>query len=215
MKNTSRTRKIKRLNRFTTLPVLLDLLQRKKLTLLNPKLWDDKNDSEVILAYKEKKNIKNLFAVCLSHGDETIHHWKTFSDGTSGCLIEFNAEKLFEIIDKVDNLKHGKVIYRKLSDVEKADSPIDVDKMPFTKRWPYRCEEEYRIIVESNTDETFFEIDIPLDVIKRITISQHMPEPIYATLKNHLKGLRGDPKSRINRSTLYENKRWINRFKTD
>jgi len=206
-------RSIKKLNRFTTLPVLLDLLERKKLTLLDPKLWDDRNDSEIILAYKKKKGIKNLFAVCLSHGDETVHHWKTFSNGTSGCVIEFNAEKLFEIIDQIPNLRHKKVTYKKLSEVEDKQITIEVDEMPFTKRWPYRCEEEYRIIAESDSDETFFEIDIPLNVIKRITISQQMPQPIYNTIKGYLKDLRGDPSSRINKSTLYENKRWINRFK--
>ena len=141
---------IKKLNRFTTLPVLLDLLQRKKLTLLDPKLWDDRNDSEIILEYKKRKKIKNLFAVCLSCGDETVHHWKTFSNGTSGCVIEFDAVKLFALIDKIPNLKHQKVEYKKLSEIEDKDTTIDVDQMPFTKRWPYRCEEEYRIIVENN-----------------------------------------------------------------
>lgn len=48
-------KKITKLNRFTTLPVLLDLLQRQKLTLLDPKSWEDKNDSEIILEYKNKK----------------------------------------------------------------------------------------------------------------------------------------------------------------
>jgi len=204
---------IKKLNRFTTLPILLDLLQRKKLTLLDPKLWDDRNDSEVIFEYKKRKKIKNLFAVCLSCGDETVHHWKTFSNGNSGCVIEFDAIKLFKIIDNIENLRHERVVYKKLSEVEDKNTTLDIDQMPFIKRWPYRCEEEYRIIVETNSQETFFEIDIPLDIIKRITISQQMPEPIYATIKNYLKDLKGNPDSRINRSTLYENKRWINRFK--
>lgn len=88
-------KKIIRLKRFTTLPVLLDFLQRKKLVLLDPKLWDDRNDSEIILEYKKRKELKNLFAVCFTHGDETVHHWKTFSDGPSGCVIEFDAKKAF------------------------------------------------------------------------------------------------------------------------
>jgi hypothetical protein len=204
---------IKKLNRFTTLPILLDLLQRKKLTLLDPKSWDDRNDSEVILEYKKKKKIKSLFVVCFSYGDETIHHWKTYANGTSGCVIEFNAEKLFSIINEIPNVTHKKVEYRKLSDIENKNAVINVNKIPFTKRWPYRCEEEYRIIAETSTDEKYFEIDIPLDSINRITISQQMPEPIYATIKSYLKDLRGNPESRISRSTLYENKRWINRFK--
>lgn len=205
---------ITKLNRFTTLPVLLDLLQRQKLTLLDPKSWEDKNDSEIILEYKNKKKIKNLFAICLSHGDETIHHWKTFSNGSSGCLIEFDAQKLFAIIDKIPNLKHKEVTYRKLSDIESKTTTLKVDDIPFTKRWPYRCEEEYRIIVESdNETDKVFDIEITLDIIKRITINQQMPDTIYKTIKEYLKGLKGNPESRINRSTLFENKRWINRFK--
>jgi hypothetical protein len=208
----SNRKTLKRLNRFTTLPILLDLLERKMLTLLNPELWDDKNDSAVILAYKQKTGIKNLFAVCMSHGDETVHHWKTFSNGTSGCVIEFDAEKLFAVIDEIPNLRHEKVVYRKLSDVESKDAVIDVDKMPFTKRWPYRCEEEYRIIATDDSDNQFFDIPITLDMIRRITISQQMPEPVYKTIKNYLKAAKGDPQRKVNRSTLYENKRWINRF---
>lgn len=207
-------KKITKLNRFTTLPVLLDLLQRQKLTLLDPKSWEDKNDSEIILEYKSKKKIKNLFAICLSHGDETIHHWKTFSNGSSGCLIEFDAQKLFAIIDKIPNLRHKEVIYRKLSDIESKIASLKIDDIPFTKRWPYRCEEEYRIIVENdNETDKVFDIEITLDIIKRITINQQMPETIYKTIKEYLKGLKGNPESRINRSTLFENKRWINRFK--
>jgi hypothetical protein len=208
-----KTPPIKFLNRFTTLPVLLDLLQRKKLTLLDPKLWGDRNDAEVILEYKKRKGVKSVLALCLSYGDETVHHWKTFSNGPSGCVIEFDAKKLFAIIDKMPDLRHGKVVYKKLSEVENKNMILDINQMPFIKRWPYRCEEEYRIIIENNSKNTFFDIDIPLDVITKITISQQMPEPIYNTIKSYLKDLRGNPDSRISRSTLYENKRWINRFK--
>lgn len=129
------------------------------------------------------KKIKNLFAVCLSCGDGTVHHWKTFSNGNSGCVIEFDAIKLFKIIDNIENLRHERVVYKKLSEVEDKNTTLYIDQMPFIKRWPYRCEEEYRIIVETNSQETFFEIDIPLAIIKRITTSQQMPELIYATIK--------------------------------
>jgi hypothetical protein len=202
-----------KLNRFTTFPILLDLLQRKKLTLLNPTSWEDRNDAEIILEYKKRKGIKNLFALCLTHEDETVHHWKTFSNGSSGCIIEFDAEKLFEILDKIPNLTHGPVSYRKLADIEKRGTVLDIDKIPFTKRWPYRCEAEYRIIATTEGKEKFFEIDITLDIIKRITISQQMPQEIFTTIKTYLQGLKGNPENRISRSTLYENKRWISRFK--
>jgi len=167
----------------------------------------------MILEYKKRKKIKSFFAVCLSCGDETVHHWKTFSNGTSGCVIEFDAIRLFAIIDKIPGLRHQKVTYKKLLEIEAKDATIDIDEIPFTKRWPYRCEEAYRVIVENNSGETFFEIDIPLDIIKKVTISQQMPQPIYETIKGYLRTLKGNPDSRINRSTLYENKRWISCFK--
>lgn len=210
MKNTSAN--INRLNRFTTLPVLLDMLQRKKLTLLNPKLWEDRNDSEIILSYKQKKGVTNLFAVCMSIDDETVHHWKTFSNGPSGCLIEFSPRRLFEVLDNIKGVKHGKVDYKTLKQVEKED-PVDIDRMPFTKRWPYRCEKEYRIIYETEEPMDFFEIPIDLSIIRRVTISQHMPQQIYNTIKDHLREVSRNPEGKISRSTLYENRDWINAFR--
>ena len=199
-----------RLMRYTTLPVLLDFLERKKLVLLDPKNWDDRNDSEVILGYKEKKGIKNLFALCFSYGPETIHHWKTFANGSSGCRIEFNAEKLMTIFEK-EGLMHGKVDYRKISDV-KSES-FELDHMPFIKRAPYACESEYRVLWEGDTKDKVYEIDVPLDAINKITISQQMPEQIFKTIKVLLKEAFTDPGKRISQNTIYENTIWINKFK--
>lgn len=203
-------KEISRLNRYTTLPVLLDLLQRRKITLLNPELWEDKNDSEIILEYKRRKNIKKLFAICFSLGDETVHHWKTFSNGVSGCCIEFDAQGLLRIIDKIPGTKHGEIEYKKLNEVERDRVPLN--RIPFTKRWPYRCEEEYRVILETDTNDDFFDINIPLEIITRITISQQMPDQIYQTIKGYLTGIKENPYSKINKSTLYVNKRWIASF---
>lgn len=200
-----------RLNRYTTLPILLDILQRKKLTLLNPNLWEDRNDAEIINEYKLRKKITSVFALCFSHDDETIHHWKTYANGPSGCVIEFDAEKLFEVLDAVAGIKHGKVLYKKMNDVR--SSMIEVDEIPFTKRWPYRCEEEYRILYETKEKMDFFEVDIPLDAIRKVTISQQMPKQIYATIKSYLQDS-GKNKGRISHSTLYENTIWVNKFKT-
>lgn len=199
-----------RLNRFTTLPVLLDFLERKKLVLLDPKSWDDKNDTEVILAYKGKKGIEKLFALCFTHDYETIHHWKTFANGSSGCCIEFEADKLIQIFKKA-KLRHGIVEYKKIN--EATPNSFKLNQMPFIKRKPYECEQEYRIIWEGDTDANVFELDVPLDTINKITISQQMPEQVFITIENLLKKTFDDPEKRISRSTIYENKRWINSFK--
>jgi hypothetical protein len=79
-----------KINRYTSLPILLDLLKRKKLVLLYPKTWEDKNDYQIILEYKRREKIHNLFAICFSTDDETIHGWKNYASGISGCLIEFD-----------------------------------------------------------------------------------------------------------------------------
>ncbi len=80
MKNTAKKRNWPYiLSRYTTLPVLLDMLERSCLTLLPPDSWDDRNDREVMLEYKRRRNSSCLLAVCFSQGEETIHHWSAFA----------------------------------------------------------------------------------------------------------------------------------------
>jgi len=200
-----------RLSRYTTLPVLLDMLKRKKLVLLDPATWEDKNDSEILLCYKERKGFQNLFALCFSYGDETIHHWKTFANGISGCCIEFDADKLIEVLKTHPGVRYGAVKYKKIKELR--DATIDIDAIPFTKRWPYRCEEEFRIIWEGNSSEFCYEIPFDLKIIVKVTINQQMPEQIYETIRESLRDAFSHPEKRINRSTLYHNQVWINKFK--
>lgn len=200
---------MRKLNRYTTLPVLLDILKEKRLVLLDPKTWDDKNDSEIILVYKKSKKLQKLFALCFSYGDETIHHWKAFADGSSGCCVEFDSEKLIDCIKNIKGIQYRKVTYTKINDV----SPINVDDIPFTKRWPYRCEEEFRIVWSGHTSKDSFKIPIDLKMITKVTISQRMPQSVYDTVRDYLREAFSNPDQRINRSTLYENKIWINKFR--
>lgn len=202
---------IKKLNRFTTLPILLDYLERQKLVLLDPSSWDDKNDTEIILEYKRKSGKEKLFALCFTHESETIHHWKTFANGLSGCCIEFNAAKLVKIFKDVPQLRFGPVEYKKITEAKTA--AFDLDKIPFTKRHPYENEREFRIIWEGKYEQNVFELDVPIDTINRITFSQQMPESVYNTVNKFLiKNFIGLDK-KIYRSTIYRNERWINYFK--
>ena len=200
-----------KLNRYTTLPVLLDMLKRKRLVLLDPSSWDDKNDSEVLLEYKKRKHIQKIFALCFSYGDETIHHWRTFADGISGCCIEFNSEQLTTLLKNTPNIRYGAVSYKKLKDLKEAT--VDVDQIPFIKRWPYRCEEEFRIIWSGRTAQNSYEIIFDLRMITKVTISQRMPEQVYETIKDSLREAFRQPEQKINRSTLYQNEVWIKKFK--
>lgn len=205
-----RKTEIDRLSRYTTLPVLLDLLKRRKLVLLDPNSWDDKNDSGILLEYKKRKSLKRLLALCFSCGDETVHHWKAFADGISGCCVEFDPVPLIKLFDQ-HGLRHGLVTYKMIKDVKPAS--IVLNSIPFTKRWPYRCEEEYRIIREDDEEASTYELDIDLSFIRKITISQKMPNPVYETIKDYLREASMSPEKRVNRSTLYENRVWLNKFK--
>jgi hypothetical protein len=199
------------LKRYTSLPVLLDLLKRKRLVLLDPASWEDKNDSAILLEYKKRRKIPKLCALCFSQGDETIHHWNTYASGISGCCIEFSGRRLEESFKRYPSLRYGPVTYRKIGYL--ANHSIPVDKIPFTKRWPYRCEEEYRVIWEGESGSGVFEVDIDLRAIARITLSQKMPAQVYDTIREYLREAFRDPDKRISRSTLYENRVWIDKFK--
>ncbi|MGA2502485.1 MAG: hypothetical protein ABSG01_00170 [Anaerolineales bacterium] len=201
---------LNRLNRYMTLPVLLDVLKRKRLVLLDPTSWEDKNDAETLLIYKERKKIQNLFALCFSYGDETIHHWKTFADGISGYCVQFDSTDLIALLKTQSGVRYREVEYKKINSL--SNSTIEVNDIPFTKRWPYRCEEEFRI-TRGGTSETRHEIPFDLRIITKVTISQQMPKQVYETIRESLRDAFDHPEKRINRSTIYRNQMWINKFK--
>lgn len=200
-----------KLTRYTTLPVLLDLLRRKKIVLLDPSTWEDRNDAEIIIEYKKRKKISKLFAVCFSIGGETIHHWKTYANGISGCCIEFDEKKLLTSFQGIKGVRCDKVTYKKIKEIK--ENKIKLESMPFTKRWPYRCENEFRILWEGETSRNTIDIDINLNSINKIMLSPKMPDNVRTSIKELLRDEIGDPSKKIKRSTLYESRSWIKAFK--
>jgi hypothetical protein len=89
----------KYLRRYVDLPALIYLLSERKITLLDPKSWDDGNDSYYLALYREKRNLKSLLAVCFTQTTETYHHWRVFAGGSSGVCIRFKRTKLLKAID--------------------------------------------------------------------------------------------------------------------
>ena len=205
--------KLGKLNRYTTLPFLLDLLRRRKIVLLDPSTWEDKNDVEAIDEYKRKKHLK-LFAVCFCAGDETIHHWRTYAEGVWGCCIEFDKDRLLASFSGKKGSRFQDVTYKKVIDLENElkNNEIILEDFPFIKRYPYRFENEFRIIWEGNTSQDSIEVGINLNSITKITISQKMPQSMRPTIEELLCSQVKKP-PRINFSTLYRNRRWIKAFK--
>ena len=109
------TRKINRvlppLRRYTTLPALLDLLKQRRLTLVSPNAWVDRNDSFYLEQYKLGRKAKSVLALCLSEAGETFHHWRVFTQASDGVCVQFQREVLLGAVSGVENLLHGPVQY--------------------------------------------------------------------------------------------------------
>ena len=178
-----------KLNRFTTLPALLDLLRRGKIVLRDPSTWEDKNDVKVILEYKRQKKIPKLFAVCFCMGDETVHHWKAYADGISGCCIEFDKSKLLACFRGIHEVRCDDVVYKTIEEVieEIENNTIELNDYPFIKRYPYQFEKEFRILWEGKTVGKTIDLDIDLNSINKITLSQRMPKDLYTSIERLLR----------------------------
>ena len=200
-----------RLKRYTTTTVLLDLLYRKKLVFSNPKYWEDKNDTILLEDYREKKGAKKIFVLCFSSEDETIHCWKTFANGISGCCINFHAKYLLSIFDNYANVIHRKLTYKKIAELKKSN--MILEDLPFTKRNPYRIEEEYRAIWLENDNKNRVEIDIDLSkCIESVVLSQNAPYYIKGLIDKLWYDATGMRKSLSHKSTVFKNNKWINHF---
>ena len=194
------------------MPSLLHLLQRKKLTLLSPKLWDDKNDSHYIKAYKRRKRLKSVLALCFTEASETYHHWRVFSGGSSGICLEFDKGKFLSALDGLApserrDITTKRVQYKKINELREALP--ELADFPFLKRYPFRDEKEFRIIFEDkrNAVETK-EFDIQLSSIRRLIMNPWMPKSLFETVKELIHSIDGCEKLVITRTTLVENEEW-------
>jgi hypothetical protein len=195
------------LNRYTTLPILLDILSRKQLTLLDPQSWEDRNDSYCIDQFKKHGRYKTVLGLCFSAARETFHHWKVFSGGVSGVCIEFNKNKLLKTLPKEKGFRQGEIEYMTIENLESAS--LEFERIPFLKRWAYRDEKEYRIIYQHTTEELQTKgFSVECNSIRRITLSPWLPRAVTDTVSAVIQSLPGCKEIEIKRSTLIENSRW-------
>jgi hypothetical protein len=193
--------------RYTNLASLFDTLLHKRIFLLDPKSWEDTNDSYYLGVYKEKQNLKTLLALCLAETNETFHHWKVFSGNISGVCVEFDKEKLISHFKGIDTVIIDKVDYKKISELQSC--PPELPKLPFYKRHPYRDEEELRIIYYSKEEEInskSFAID--LSCIKQILLSYLLSDELRDSLIDVIHGLEGCERLTVIRTSLIDNKKW-------
>jgi hypothetical protein len=182
------------------------MLIRKKIVFTNPEKWEDKNDYFTIEKYKKLKKLPRVLALCFCTETETIHQWKAFAAGISGCCIEFDRTKLLSSFCGIPGVRHGDVAYKSASELEGDDSLLEM--LPFTKRSPFHIEREFRVIWEGNLVPKNVEIDLNLSSINKITLNEALPDPTFETIKAHLMKIIDPATIEINHSTLLNNNRW-------
>lgn len=198
----------KPLRRYTDLPSLINILTNKKITLLNPKSWDDRNDSYFLSLYKEHKNLKTLLALCFSQTTETYHHWRVFSNGSSGVCIVFNKNLLLNSVKHISDVKCSEINYLSLQKI-KNNKNISVENLPFVKRYGYNPEKEFRIIYESYSEDLdYLDVEIDINCIERILLSPWMDKNLIKSTEIVIKSISECSKIKIKQSTLISNEMW-------
>lgn len=196
-----------KLRRYTSLPILLDMLINRKMTLLDPFTWEDRNDSFFMEKYRERKKLKTVLALCFTTKPEQFHHWKVFAGTSSGVCIRFKANKLLTCFDQKPGIRSGAVEYRLIKEL-KNDLP-SVDELPFIKRRQYEDEAEFRILYESRKS-TLQKKDFPisLESIDRITLSPWLPYSVSETIKGVIREIPGCSSIQLLRTGVVENLQW-------
>lgn len=194
------------LNRYTSLPIVLDMLEHRRLALLSPETWQDRNDAHYLERYREDRKIDSVLAVCFSRSRETYHHWSIYAGGASGVCVEFDRQQLLESIPAT-GYRHGAVRYRRIDKLELKNPSIKW--WPFLKRKPFRDELEYRIIYEGETaHERVHYIPIKLSWINKVTLSPWLPEAVENCVIDSIRRIDGCSGLNVFRSTLINNARW-------
>lgn len=200
------------LRRYTSLSVLIDMVQRQSISFMNPAFWDDRNDAFSLERFRQVEAHGSVLALCLTGAEETYHHWKVFSPGLEGVCIWFDRTALIESLeDGPDELLHGDVTYHTIADL-KSMSPSS-DRIPFLKRIQFADEREYRFLMteeESHLDRCEQRLDLSL--VKRVTLSPWMPVSIADSIKAMIAGL-PNHSIKVYRSTLVENRDWKSVFR--
>jgi hypothetical protein len=194
--------------RYTNLASALHILRSRHLTLLSPETWDDRNDAFFMSEYKRLRKVKTVLAICLADREETYHHWQVFSRGADGVCIEFDRDKLLAAFDRADGVNHRHVEYELVSNANSMND-VDLEILPFTKRWPYGDEREYRaVFISADMDLKVFPVTIELASITRITLSPWLAPGLVDTVRETLKSLPECDGLKVYRSTLIDNKEW-------
>ncbi|MDR2053812.1 MAG: hypothetical protein LBP80_10390 [Treponema sp.] len=199
------------LKHYTRRDRLDSILESGVLRLADPALWQDKNDQAGIRAFARLSGdrARQVRVLCLTAGNELIHHWNAYAAGPEGRRIELDTEAFLERAGRL-GLIHGWVDYRR-HDLKPASLPVD--QLPFIKRAPYQSDREYRVLWAGPEGAQPPEIPIK-GLIRSITLSGELPEAEAEAEKDRTAALAAaaGPGVKIHLSALWKYRQWINKF---
>lgn len=208
--------KKKVLYRYTSIPSIIDLLRNEEIAILDPQQWDDRNDRHFMQVYKEKRGAKGLYALCAAMQPETYHHWRVFTREAGGACVVLKREPLEKYLTSLSNqavapmvaVRFDEVEYLKLPEVRKI-GPADIDRMPFLKRYGFKDEAEFRIIIESSSEqEGAIYIDCPPEWIDRIYLNPWLPKQHVRSMIKTLEELSRSGSVDVRPSHLIDSATW-------
>lgn len=205
---TDRTTDKPLLRRFTSLSVAIDMLYKQRLTLLSPSTWQDQNDVAFIEAFRQKRGVHNVFAVCFTQSRETFHHWSVFAKGVEGVKINIDKRAMLQSLQGDERFSWNDVDYKTLEEI-KALKQIGLYDLPFLKRAPFGDEGEFRLIFECNDPkEKVKHMPFKPEWVTSITLSPWMHDNLVETLKEAIPKIPGCENVKLLRTSIRNNKNW-------
>ncbi|HHI70791.1 MAG TPA: DUF2971 domain-containing protein [Rhodobacteraceae bacterium] len=186
----------------------MNMLLEKKITLLDPSGWDDRNDAYFLDAYRKKVSAKHVYALCFTEAQQKYHHWSVFASGADGVCISFNKSKLIRSVKDAGSFEFKQVKYMSATKAER-ELPFTNDDLKFTKHLRYSDEKEWRLLytdykgVTSNPT-----IPFTFESIYRITLSPWLAKPLVPSLRKVIKSLPECRLLSVRRSTLIDYANW-------
>lgn len=195
------------LKRYTELPYVLQILETRRLTLVNPSSWDDKNDSHFVQAYRDRKGHGSVLALCLTGAAQTYHHWRVFTHGASGACIFFDREKFLSWIEADELITGREVEYKTLAQIKKT--PPALDDLPFVKRKAYEHEAEFRLLHTTPRKSVAVKsFELPLDVIDGVFLNPWLPPATVTAVEEVIHRIEGCKELDVFRATIVQNDEW-------
>ncbi|MBC7986118.1 MAG: DUF2971 domain-containing protein [Sphingomonadaceae bacterium] len=195
------------LRRYTSLPVLIDMLVRNAATLLSYQHWIDDNDRRALQLYQDTLRYGFVGAMCLTQSAETFHHWSIFAPGDAGVCIVFDRKALTEHFRDRPHFMTRSVEYVLLDRIGAVNAE-DIHLLPFLKRYGFRDEREFRIVGFAPDEAAAMGFEVRPALIRRVVFSPFVHPNLVNSARIALHAIPGWQGLEIGRSNLTNNETW-------